>query len=73
VSCSEQQQKILLNIEDVARRLGVTVSTVHGLTRSRGRDRTNPIPFLKIGKRVYFRNESIEKWLAAKESETCRL
>ena len=59
----------LLNVQQLADFLGVTVSTVQGLTRkrSRGREDVAPIPYLKIGRRVYFRRESVERWIAARE------
>jgi predicted DNA-binding transcriptional regulator AlpA len=58
----------ILNVEQLAEFLGVPVNTIHGLTRKRARTRhDNPLPYLSIGKRLYFRRESIESWLAARE------
>lgn len=58
----------LLSVEQLAEFLGVSVLTVHGLTRNRARVRdAHPIPHLRIGKRVYFRRESVLAWLAARE------
>jgi excisionase family DNA binding protein len=61
----------ILSVEQLSKFLGVPKSTIHGLTRSRGRGNTDtPIPFLKIGKRVYFRRLSVLAWLEAREAVT---
>lgn len=56
----------ILSVEQLSAFLGVPVSTIHGLTRVRARTGT-PLPFLKIGKRCYFRRQSVLAWLEARE------
>jgi hypothetical protein len=68
-SFGEDARMNLLNVQQLATFLGVAVTTVQGLTRKRGRDRDAvPIPYLKIGRRIYFRRESVERWIAARET-----
>jgi hypothetical protein len=59
----------LLNAQQLADYLGVTINTVHNLTRKRSRDAdAAPIPRVKIGRRLYFRRESVERWITARET-----
>ncbi len=59
----------LLNVQQLADFLGVTINTIHNLTRKRSREAdAAPIPYLKIGRRLYFRRESVERWIAARET-----
>jgi predicted DNA-binding transcriptional regulator AlpA len=61
----------ILNVEQLADFLGVSVNTIHGLTRQRARIRhANPLPCIAIGKRRFFRRASVESWLAAREQES---
>ena len=63
-------QADILSVEQLAQFLGVSALTIHGLTRNRARVRdANPIPHLKLGKRLYFRRTSVEAWLLQKEGE----
>jgi hypothetical protein len=41
---------------------------VYALVRYR-REHKNPIPFIRLGKSLFFRRASILSWLAARESE----
>jgi hypothetical protein len=60
----------IFSVEQLAGFLGVPVHTIHGLTRKRARTRhANPLPYLTIGKRLYFRRATVENWLLARESE----
>ena len=58
----------LLNVHQLAEFLNCSVGTVQGFTRARSRRSKEPvIPHLFIGRKVYFRQESVEAWLKAKE------
>jgi excisionase family DNA binding protein len=62
-------QPLLLNLSQAAELLGLKPSNLYELTRSRSRSRQNfPLPFLKLGKRLAFRRESLERWIAQLES-----
>jgi excisionase family DNA binding protein len=62
--------KLVLSLVEAASLLGVTPSTLYELTRSRARARQRtPIPHLRLGKRICFRRESLEKWIAQLEAE----
>jgi len=63
-------QSEILSVEQLASFLGVSKSTVHGLTRGRTRkNHEKPIPYLKIGKRCYFLRQSVLAWLDAREQK----
>jgi predicted DNA-binding transcriptional regulator AlpA len=58
----------IFSVEQLSQFLGVPVSTIHGLTRGRARKHdAAPLPFLKIGKRCYFRKVSVLAWLESRE------
>jgi len=60
----------LLSLEELCQWLRISRSTAYGLTRSRQRIRNGTtIPFLKLGKRLIFRRESVEQWLQLQESK----
>ena len=60
---------LLLNLQQAAELLGLTKPQLYELTRSRTRVRhAIPLPFVRLGKRLAFRRESLEKWIAALES-----
>ena len=60
---------LLLNISQAAELLGLTKPQLYELTRSRTRVRhAIPLPYVRLGKRLAFRRESLEKWIAALES-----
>ena len=62
-------QADILNVQGLAKFLGVPVSTIHGLTRKRARLEPNPFPHFRLGKRIYARRCSVLAWLEAKEQE----
>lgn len=65
------QPKLVLNLSEAADLLGIKPSQLYEHTRSRARVRQRiPIPHLRLGKRVAFRRESLEKWVAQLEAET---
>jgi excisionase family DNA binding protein len=58
----------LLDITEVAMRLGVPRSTVYELTRSRAHVRhSHPLPAFKVGRRLKFRWSTVVAWLAELE------
>jgi excisionase family DNA binding protein len=60
--------KLVLSLSEAATLLGLTKSQLYQLTRERSRLRQSvPIPFLRLGKRLAFRRESLEQWIAACE------
>ena len=59
---------LLLNLAQAAELLGLTKPQLYELTRSRTRVRhAIPLPFVRLGKRIAFRRESLERWIAALE------
>jgi excisionase family DNA binding protein len=64
------QPKLLLSLTEAAELLGLKPSNLYELTRTRSRVRqAHPIPLCRLGKRIAFRRESLEQWIAALESE----
>jgi len=63
-----QGQPLLLSISEAASLLGLTKQQLYQLTRERSRVRqAQPIPFVRLGKRLAFRRESLERWIVALE------
>ena len=62
------QPKLLLNLSEAAKLLGLKPSQLYEHTRERARIRQRiPIPHLRLGKRICFRRESLERWIAQLE------
>ena len=62
-------QPLLLSISEAASLLGLTKEQLYQLTRERSRVRqAQPIPVVRLGKRLAFRRESLERWIASLES-----
>jgi excisionase family DNA binding protein len=62
------QPKLVLNLSEAAELLGIKPSQLYEHTRARARARQRiPIPHLRLGKRICFRRESLEKWVAQLE------
>jgi excisionase family DNA binding protein len=74
---SEQSNtKLILNLTEAAELLGIKPSQLYEHTRARARARQRiPIPHLRLGKRICFRRESLERWIAQLEdaAPTCNL
>jgi len=67
-------QPLLLSLTEAAALLSLTKQQLYELTRSRSRLRQAiPLPYVRLGKRLCFRRESLERWLAELEaaSEVC--
>jgi excisionase family DNA binding protein len=63
--------KLVLNLSEAAELLGIKPSQLYEHTRERARIRQRiPIPHLRLGKRICFRRESLEKWIAELEAST---
>lgn len=63
------QPKLLLSISEAAELLGLTKEQLYELTRTRSRVRqAHPIPHCRLGKRIAFRRESLEQWIAKLEA-----
>ncbi len=61
-------QPLVLNLSQAAELLGLTRQQLYELTRSRSRVRQRiPLPTLRLGKRLAFRRESLERWVAQLE------
>jgi excisionase family DNA binding protein len=62
-------EPLLLNLSQAAELLGLKPQNLYELTRNRSRVRqSHPIPFCRLGKRIAFRRESLEQWIAKLES-----
>lgn len=62
-------QPLLLNITQAAELLGLTKPQLYELCRSRSLVRQAvPLPCVKLGKRLAFRRESLERWIEQLES-----
>jgi excisionase family DNA binding protein len=60
----------LLDITQVAARLGVPRSTIYELTRNRAHVRhSHPLPCFKVGRRLKFNWSSVVAWLDTLEKE----
>ena len=65
------QDRLTLSLSEAAELLGITSDQLYELTRNRSRSRqSNPLPFLKLGKRLAFRREALEQWVIAQEAAT---
>lgn len=61
-------QPLVLSLSQAAELLGLTKEQLYELTRSRSRVRQAvPLPVIKLGKRLAFRRESLERWIAQLE------
>ena len=68
-----QNQPLLLSLADAAQLLSLTKQQLYELTRSRSRARQAiPLPFVRLGKRLCFRRESLESWVAELEASAVR-
>ncbi|HKC68144.1 MAG TPA: helix-turn-helix domain-containing protein [Bacteroidia bacterium] len=54
---SETNQPEFLNLKEAAKYLNLANQTIYGLTSK------NEIPFLKRGKKLYFKKSELEKWI----------
>jgi excisionase family DNA binding protein len=64
------QPKLLLSLAEAAELLGLKPTALYQLTRTRSLVRqAYPIPFLRLGKRIAFRRESLESWISRLESD----
>lgn len=60
--------KIILGLEEAATLLGMHPSALYEQTRTRARVRQRiPLPHLRVGRKLYFRRESLERWIAQLE------
>ncbi len=55
--------KIILNIKELADYLNCSISTIRNLLRK------GELPHFRIGKKIYFKKESIDKWVDGNESK----
>lgn len=53
----------LLTIEDMTVKFGVDQKTLYNWRKQ------EKLPFIKVGKQIYFREESVNKWLIEKETK----
>lgn len=60
------QHEHVLSERDAARWLGVSATT---LRRDRATGLAGGIPFIKIGARIVYRAEALERWLAEREQQ----
>jgi excisionase family DNA binding protein len=57
-----QNQRVLMDVQDVAEYLGVKISWVYDKTRRK------EIPHAKVGKHLRFRKSAIDDWLTQKKT-----
>ena len=63
--------RLLLTITEAASLLGLSKQQLYQLTRERSRSRqSRPLPYVRLGKRLAFRRESLVAWIAANENGT---
>jgi hypothetical protein len=61
----------LLSLEDAGKQLHLSRSQMFELTRSRSRMRQRvPLPIVRLGKRKYIRQSSLNSWIAANEERS---
>ena len=61
--------RLLLTITEAASLLGLSKQQLYQLTRERSRSRqSRPLPYVRLGKRLAFRYESLVAWIAANEN-----
>jgi excisionase family DNA binding protein len=64
-------EPLVLSLEQAASLLGLGGNQLYQLTRKRSQVRqSKPIPFLKLGRRLVFRRESLERWIAELEASS---
>lgn len=62
-------EPLLLSLAQAAALLGIQPSNLYEITRKRSRARSvHPIPVCRIGRRIAFRRESLEKWVSVLEA-----
>jgi excisionase family DNA binding protein len=66
------QQQLLVSRAEAAEILGLTKPQLYELTRSRSRI-VHKLPVVRIGKRLCFRRESLERWIAELESSAAEV
>ncbi|MCI7103462.1 MAG: helix-turn-helix domain-containing protein [Campylobacter sp.] len=60
-----------LTQQDLADKFGISIKLQQCLRlKARRRKDLNPLPFIKIGKVIFYKQEAIEKWLEAKQEES---
>ena len=62
-----------LTQQDLADNFGISIKLQQCLRlKTRRRKDLNPLPFIKIGKAIFYEQEAIEKWLKAKQAESLK-
>ena len=62
-----------LTQQDLADKFGISIKLQQCLRlKARRRKDLNPLPFIKIGKVIFYEQEAIEKWLEAKQEESLK-
>jgi predicted DNA-binding transcriptional regulator AlpA len=62
-------QPLLLSLSQAASLLGITDNQLYEICRTRSRVRQkHPIPTVRLGKRLAFRRESLERWITELET-----
>ena len=62
-----------LTQQDLADKFGISIKLQQCLRlKARRRKDLNPLPFIKIGKVIFYKQEAIEKWLEAKQEESLK-
>ena len=62
-------QPLLVSLSEAASLLGLTDNQLYEICRTRSRVRQkHPIPHVRLGKRLAFRKESLERWITQLET-----
>ena len=62
-----------LTQQDLADKFGISVKLQQNMRlKARRRKEFHPLPFIKIGKVIFYKQEAIEKWLEAKQAESLK-
>lgn len=62
-----------LTQQDLADKFGISVKLQQNMRlKARIRKEFHPLPFIKIGKVIFYKQEAIEKWLEAKQEESLK-
>ena len=62
-----------LTQQDLADKFGISIKLQQCLRlKARRLKDLNPLPFIKIGKVIFYKQEAIEKWLEAKQEESLK-
>lgn len=54
-------ERVTLNVKETAEYLGISKDSLYALVREKG------VPCVRVGRRILFRKETIDRWMDAQE------